>query len=120
MSETQSEIPPIDDITDQETAIHTLKRSSGSTILSEDYARAIASQFDIELEVNLSELTPIKNLDRLQPANEDNGIGVGSLCQTLCEKIEETTAKSDNAIGHGRRQQNLKEKNLSTLIEHTE
>lgn len=107
-------VPDQSEITSQAVALQALNGYNGATILSAEYAQAIADQFDVTLSKR-SDLQPISRMDRLQPDNDDLGIGVGSLCETLCEAIDGIDAAHPTAGGHGRTQRMLKDSNLNTL-----
>ena len=111
----ESEPPAQNEIESRSDAVDALRAYNGATILSESYARTIASQFDVDLVERLGELEAISNMDRLQPDNDNLGIGAGTLCQTLCERIDSVGAEDYNAAGHARTQRGLKAENLPTL-----
>lgn len=117
MSDAASDTPEVPDrseITSQAVALQALKGHNGSTILTAEYAQTIAEQFGVELS-EPGDLKPISRMDRLQPDNDDLGIGVGSLCETLCEGIDGIDAEHPHAAGHGRTQRMRKDSNLTTL-----
>lgn len=96
-------------------ALCALKDTSGRTILSAEYARSIADQFGVALKGRPGGLEPISRLDRLQPHNEDRGIGCGSLCKRLAEGIDGIEAEDFVAGGHGTTEDGLKDRNLPKI-----
>jgi hypothetical protein len=97
-------------------AIEFLDDRNGGIIVSEASARDVAASFDVELERKPSELQPISRLDRAQPDNDDLGIGVGSLCKAIADRLG-LDAEDGGAMGHGRRQRERKKANLPKLKE---
>lgn len=106
----------IKEINSKDDAIVALEELNGSTIVHAEYARAIATQFDVILGEYAGGLEPISQMDRLQPDNDDLGIGVGSLVVRICEPLGIETEERV-AGGHGRTQRNYKEDNLPKLRE---
>lgn len=106
-----------EDINDVIDAICHLKASRGRTIVSEEYARSVASEFDVDLAQKPGELQPIHELDRAQPDNDALGIGVGDLCRAICKRLDLSPEKGRSA-GHGSYQDELKEANLPKLKRH--
>lgn len=104
--------PAIEDVETKSSAIAALQAHRGSTILHADYARKIAAQFDTDIEANLQ---PISRMDRLQPDNDDLGIGVGTLCRALVEDMDGEDPVDGDASGHGRYQCELKNRNLPKI-----
>lgn len=107
----------VDGIDSPSAALDALCAYNGATILNKDYAAAIADQFDVMLSERASQLQPIHRMDRLQPDNDDLGIGVGSLCKTIVESIDGIQAVDPVACGHGRTQRMLKEENIDLLVD---
>lgn len=100
---------------DTRDAYDELAERQGRSILAADFAREIADAFGVELEERIGELTKLKHLDRLQPDNENRGIGVGTLCKVIAEKRDGLEAEGFHAIGHGTTQDGLKDRNLPKL-----
>lgn len=98
-------------------ALNDLEGRPGRQILFADHARDVADAFGVELKQRPGELEPIKRLDRVQPHNNGLGIGVGSLCKTLAERIDGVEAEEYVAGGHGTTQDGLKARNLPKLRE---
>jgi hypothetical protein len=87
----------------------------GATILDAETARDVAAAFDVGLDESMSELRPISEMDRLQPDNDDLGIGVGTLCKSICARLDGIEAEDFLAGGHGTTQRGLKKRNLPKL-----
>lgn len=116
MTKSESSGPPeSSDITSQEMALKALKEHRGPTILRAEYADKIAGQFNVELSRQIGEVEPISNLDRIQPDNDDLGIGVGTLCMKIAENIDSVDHEEPQAAGHGTTQRLRKEKNVEKL-----
>jgi len=115
MSEADRPTPP--DLGEFETpqdALNGLAGHNGATIVPALYASQIAEQFGISLD-ETGALQPISQMDRLQPDNDALGIGIGSLCKTLCEQIDGIEAENFTAAGNGSTQRGLKRENLPLL-----
>lgn len=102
------------EINSQSDALCALKDYSGQTILSESFAREIAAQFDVELNESIKELRPLSEMDRLQPDNDALGIGCGTLCHTLADRLG-LDAEDFVAAGHGFTEDGLKDRNLPKI-----
>lgn len=121
MPESDRPTPPdINELDSRDAALRGLDGHNGATIVPAVYAERIAEQFGVELRERPGGLEPISSLDRLQPDNDQLGIGVGSLCKALCEQIDDVDAEDFVAGGHGATQRGLKRENLSKLKELTD
>lgn len=121
MSESERPTPP--DLGEFETpqdALKGLSGHNGATIVPELYATQIAEQFGVTLDERPGHLEPISDMDRLQPDNDQLGIGIGSLCKALCEQIDGIDAEDFVAGGKGTTQRGLKRENLPLLEAHVD
>jgi len=98
-------------------AIVTLNDMRGSIILEEEWAGQISDVFDITLAERPGQLEPISRLDRIQPYNDNLGIGVGSLCYQIASQHPACEAEDYVAGGHGMTQRKLKELNLKQIVD---
>lgn len=98
-------------------ALDDLDGRPGRQIVSADHAQELARAFGVELKQRPGELEPIKRMDRGQPNNHALGIGVGSLCETLADRLDGIEAEKYVAGGHGTTQDGLKARNLPKLRE---
>ena len=93
-------------------ALDALADRSGATLVTADWARAVATALDVDLDESL--FRPLRELDRLQPDNDTPAVSVGNLVVALAD-AHDLDPDRPTMLGHGSTARKRKAENLPAL-----